>query len=82
MAVPIVPRATLVLGRRLPVRVEAATGMGEKSIDSVLIPLSLASLLIITRISPVRERSHYNWHATYRQRFAFSTITFALALLI
>ena len=42
MAVPIVPRATLVLGRRLPVRVEAATGMGELSLDSVSIPLSLA----------------------------------------
>ena len=27
--------ATLMLGRRLPVRVEAATGMGEKSVDSV-----------------------------------------------
>ena len=35
VAVPIVPRATLVLGRRLPVRVEAATGMGEMSLDSV-----------------------------------------------
>ncbi len=27
--------ASLMLGRRLPVRVEAATGMGEKSVDSV-----------------------------------------------
>ncbi len=62
-------------GRRLPARVEAATGMGEQKVNVPFASLAyVRSLLYVPILLSVRAHCQYQWHAAHPREFSRSYI--------